>query len=411
MKWTFRRAAALLAVFVMALSMAVPVQAASSSKSSKKNISSVAFDINMSGVLDGDEVLDEDDLESVITLNTNKPISITEIGFSGRDEMAAGDKKKVYVTLEIDEDAKDDYRFKSGGTVKINSGNKYVDSAKISSVNTSKGTMKVAITLLGIISELYFPEELDWNGNTASWSKVDAADRYTVRLFRNGSSVGTVTTTSRSANMHYGMTKTGDYTFKVRAESSFSGVKSSWSEESDERYIDSDHVYRGSQTLGSDVTHNTEPSQSESAGPAGPSSGGSSSVPAVSYGWQQDANGWRYLENGSAVYRSWREINSEWYYFNERGYMATGWVLDGGRWYYLNTSSSEGTLGAMRTGWIHGEGKYYYLNTVSDGTKGAMLTGFQTINGRQYYFDPVSGELWMNREVPDGRYAGSDGTI
>ena len=400
-----KRVSALIAVFAMSLSLAVPAWASSS----KKNISSVSFDVSMSGVLDGDSVLDEDDLESVVTLNTNKPISITEIGFSGRDEMAAGDKKKISITLEIDEDAKDEYRFKSGGSVKINSGNKYVDSAKISSVNTSKGTMKVSMTLLGIISEIDYPDELDWNGNTASWSKVDAADRYTVRLFRNGSSVGTVTTTSRSANLHYGMTKAGDYTFKVRAESSFSNVKSSWSDESDERYIDSDHVYKGSQTLGSDVTDNSS-SQGASSIPDGPAGPGGAGTPA-SNGWQQDANGWRYLENGSAVYRNWRQVGSEWYYFNDKGYMATGWILDGGRWYYLNSTSAEGTVGAMRTGWINSGGRYYYLNPVSDGTKGAMLTGYQNVNGRQYYFDPVNGDLWMNREVPDGRYAGSDGAI
>ena len=56
-------------------------------------------------------------------------------------------------------------------------------------------------------------------------------------------------------------------------------------------------------------------------------------------------------------------------------------------------------------------GVVYYLNPVSDGTKGALKVGYQVIDGNTYYFDTSNGSLWMNRTVPAGRWADSNGVV
>lgn len=57
----------------------------------------------------------------------------------------------------------------------------------------------------------------DYDG-TASWEEPEDAKRYEVRLYRDGSSVSSaISTTDTSYNFASYFTRSGDYTFKVRA--------------------------------------------------------------------------------------------------------------------------------------------------------------------------------------------------
>lgn len=83
-------------------------------------------------------------------------------------------------------------------------------------------------------------------------------------------------------------------------------------------------------------------------------------------GWDSDANGRFYLENGERV-TGWKKIGSDgtYYHFGEDGYMDIGWfqdMEDNGNWYYL--SRDEENLGEMQTGWLVDETgwKTYYLD-------------------------------------------------
>ena len=65
----------------------------------------------------------------------------------------------------------------------------------------------------------------------------------------------------------------------------------------------------------------------------------------------------------------------------------------------------------MKTGWVNDGGLWYFCNPYSNGYRGVRMTGFQKIEGRDYYFDPNTGVLVTNNRVPDGRWAGADGTL
>ena len=96
-----------------------------------------------------------------------------------------------------------------------------------------------------VSGELEVPDELEWDGRNATWETIDDADKYEVKLYRNGSSVTTVTTSNERYNFYPYMTKAGDYSFKVRAISNSDGEKSEWSDESDDYYMNSSNVYTG----------------------------------------------------------------------------------------------------------------------------------------------------------------------
>ena len=65
----------------------------------------------------------------------------------------------------------------------------------------------------------------------------------------------------------------------------------------------------------------------------------------------------------------------------------------------------------MKTGWLFDGAHWYFLNPYSNGYRGMRMTGFQRIEGRDYYFDVNTGILATNCRVPDGRWAGADGSL
>lgn len=181
----------------------------------------------------------------------------------------------------------------------------------------------------------------------------------------------------------------------------------------------------------------------------------STEAPAVS-GWQQDATGWFYLQNGAKV-TGWQDLGGNRYYFDASGYRVSGSYRVDGTYYlfrpeteteypgalytgasglvsfastpdvlYYLTSAADGSLTTSK--WIKNEDGYYYSNKKGQiklgtirvkkkyyhitqngrmtfygkstydnsyyyaGKNGVLKTGFQTIGGLRYYFDPVTGK-------------------
>ncbi len=104
-------------------------------------------------------------------------------------------------------------------------------------------------------------------------------------------------------------------------------------------------------------------------------------------GWQAEADGWYYYEDGQKA-TGWLYLSDGTYYLDKTsGVMQTGWLNDEGTWYYLQES------GRRSYGWINLD-QWYYL----DWNTGAMLIGEQEINGQTYYLDG-SGRMCENNWV------------
>ena len=311
------------------------------------------------------------------------------------DEWERGEVPVIRVELSVKDDEKDAYRFSS--TSKSNftiSG--YHSQFKAAKVLDSGDGLRVDIKLRAVGGDLDTTDDLYWSGRTAKWEEVEDADKYEVKLYRNGSSVTTVTSTNEQYYFYPYMTKAGDYTFKIRAISNSDGEKSEWSDESDEYYLSSGDVYTGAAPT-TDGTGSTD-------GTGGPSNLSGS-------GWAQDQTGWVYNhDNGTRAQNSWIYVDNNWFYMGSSTYMMTGWIYVDNNWFYLNPIS-DGTKGAMLSGWQTIDGVRYYLNPVSDGTKGARKTSYQMVDGNWYFFDLTTGAMWANRAVPNGKWADANGVI
>ncbi len=300
-----------------------------------------------------------------------------------------GERPTIYLTIEADAG----YRF-SGTDLSITK-----SSYKVSRRSGSdESEMNVKITLDKIAGDLEAVEDCWWDGRTARWEEIDDADKYEIKLYRNGSTVTTVTTSGNSYNLYPYMTRSGDYNFKVRGISNSDGETGDWSDESDDYYMNSSDVYTGAPP-----TSNTDGGSTVN-GPSGSSTFNGST------GWLSDSYGWTYWLNGAMVKSSWIYVDNNWFYLGSNGYMATGWIFVDNNWFYLNPIS-DGTQGAMKTGWQNIGGFWYYLNPVSDGTRGARKTSYQLINGSWYFLDPTSGAMWANTYVPNGMWADANGVL
>lgn len=244
---------------------------------------------------------------------------------------------------------------------------------------------------------------LAWDDYTATWNMVYSTDYYEIRLYRwNSSGTSTsIVTTKRSDDGEYDftsyLTRSGNYSFRVRPVDADFDTGQLWSDHSPRLYIDSDEA--------SDNRGYTDDSGSgNSAYYSGP---GYYDTTDSQYGpgstalgqWIQDDTGWWYrYNNGGWPFSSWQVIDDKWYYFNDQGYLLTGWFQLNGAWYYC------GKDGAMTTGWQKiGPYWYYFSNS------GVMATGWNLLDGGWYYLDPSSGALWTGTFTPDGHYVNANG--
>lgn len=300
----------------------------------------------------------------------------------GDDEWERGATPVYRVELE----AKDGYYFSSMSKSNISISGMH-GTYKTSKVLDGGSGIRIDIKLRKVSGDLSDIDDFYWDGRIAKWDEVDDADKYEVKLYRGTRTVTTVTTSNNQYNFYPYMTSSGDYSFKVRAVSNSDGEKSSWTDQSEEYYMNSSNVYTG----------------------AAPGTGGTTGT--IGGGWLQNQYGWYYtLSNNTIVKSNWLFVDNNWFYFDANGYMMTGLQAIDGRIFYLNPVS-DGTRGAMLTGVQIVNGLFYYFNPISDGTRGAMLTGFQTINNNVYYFDTNSGSLWANTVAPNGKWIDAAGVI
>lgn len=217
--------------------------------------------------------------------------------------------------------AAEGYRFtlKDAKNVKLTgSGAKYKGAGK----KDNWETLELTVTLKSLSESLGELEGAKWSSTgMAAWNASMGAGGYEVKLYRNGSSVGTSKVTS---NAYYDfssiMTRPASYSFKVRAVNAANNtIKSDW--------MDSDTV-------------NIDENQAAlfRAG-------------ATSFGWKQDEAGWWYQnQDGSFTKSNWQVIDEKWYFFDEIGYMRTGWIEWEGKSYYcteqgdmlMNTTTPDG---------------------------------------------------------------------
>lgn len=239
-------------------------------------------------------------------------LTITNEPDDGWDE---DDKPKLKVIVKAEEG----YAFSTA----LTKDNVYLDDEEGTVSGFSRSTSKVTITVTLPPVEEYEDDyddydlemersDLAWDaadGGMAYWSGNDYAKRYEVRLYRDGELVtNTLTTTENSYNFSSYFTKSGNYTFRVRA-------------------------VRSSSMTGSWVTSEVlEVSSAQAAGIYGNGSSNSSEG-----AWLQDGTGyWWCRVDRTWPASQWEQINGIWYYFNAGGYrIENDWINLDGKFYYL----------------------------------------------------------------------------
>lgn len=263
-----------------------------------------------------------------------------------------GARPKVRITLGVSDES---YYFKSNfskSDITINSEDATVSS--VSRRSTQKLVINVTLAAIDKGSGEYDLEvdDLQWDESERHgyWSESEDAKRYEVKVYRGSSllNTSTLTTTNPAYDFSSYITKSGTYTFKVRAIYN-SSYKGEW-KQSGEWYVNSElaREFRNLDQSGS-TSGSTGSSDSPKTGISGgpgvsgssrPSTSGNSGGPGVtntnnSGAWLLDNVGWWYCNaDKSYTVNNWQYINNKWYYFNEHGYMVTGWVLWKNLYYY-----------------------------------------------------------------------------
>ncbi len=306
--------------------------------STKKSVSSVKMTIEGDFELDGDSY-DVNIDTSASTYSVDGYRLSSTIPSNG---WQTNSHPIIVVTLSLEDP--DEYKWSVSSTSKVSVSG---DSGSVTSVSKSGNYLNVTFKFGSLSgssssdSDDYdlTVDDLSWDeeSGTAYWEGGNDAKKYEVKLYRSGTLIKTVTTTSDHYCFASSFTQSGTYRFKVRA--IYSSSKKGTTETSENFSVTSTEAstikseYGGTTNSGSTVT-------SSSSGPGGSSvDTGSTSGPSnISYGqWIQDNVGWWYRNSdGSYTTSNWQYINGQWYYFWESGYMATGWVYVDGYWYYLD---------------------------------------------------------------------------
>ncbi|MCI8742125.1 MAG: hypothetical protein HFG62_08990 [Lachnospiraceae bacterium] len=262
---------------------------------------------------------------------------------------SSGDIPKVEVTLICD----DEYRFdniKSKSKVSL----KGAKATFVTSRVKNQSTELIITIKLGELEGTLEIEGVEWEDETSPvgrWEDTDGARSYQVRLYRNGSSVGsTETVTNETYNFASRITREGEYYFKVRAVNS-NNKRGEWYE--------SDYIYVDEEVL-DDIKNGRYTNYS--------GSGSTSNTPGstASAQWKRNNIGWWYeYADGTYPTNGWLLISNVWYCFDASGYMRTGWIQAGdGQYYYCDTNS-----GAMLTNTWTPDNYYVGANGVWDQSK------------------------------------------
>lgn len=244
------------------------------------------------------------------------------------DGWSIGDEPEVEISLEaepgyyFDSTSKSDYSVTGDGN-------------RVTSVSRNSDRDQVVLFVrlyeLGHYGDSS-TDGLSWDGDsgTAEWSELNWADKYQVRLYRDGDSIGSIVTTEdNSYDFGSRLTKRGYYSFEVRGVDE-DGEKGEWSESGD-WYVSSSMADDFEDDYGDYDDGAPGNSNSASGGPGASNNSG----------WIQDQSGWWFRNtDGSYARNDWQLIHDKWYYFNGSGYMATGWIWWKNKCYYCDTSGA-----------------------------------------------------------------------
>ena len=301
---------------------------------------------------------------TVTAKTSSKEFTVKSAEYTNDVEVwSLGDRPRVKAVLE----AADGYRFSYTTSSHFKLSGRGADFIK-AKISDSGSTLNLECYLNQADGKPGTIQGLDWSGFRARWDKADEdVKHYEVRLYRNKNLVTTVTASGTSYDFRNEITRSGDYTFRVRSIAKYADRAGDWSGYSDENTVTERQV----------------------------SNNGSGSWVQNQYGW------WYRYYNGGYPSNTWEKINNTWYYFNRDGYMLTGWQQINGSWYYLGSS------GAMTRGWQAVSGRWYYMNG-----DGVMLTGWQYLSGHWYYLDG-SGAMLTGFQFINSRwyYLNSDGVM
>lgn len=218
----------------------------------------------------------------------------------------------------------------------------------------------LAFTLsLTILSYSYHPiigdnypqvYDLYWNNKTARWSVDGRANKYEIRLYRDGRRVTTKTQTTRSHSFASALSRGNhEYYFEVRPYNSVTGW-GSW-EQSDSIYIEEREPIT--------PIYPVDPTPYV----PGPGPGENINIPTPQMVFNPAGQ--------------WIQANGYWHFVYANGvFAANTWLQLGSKWYYIDPNSN------MVVGLVNINQYTYYFNP--DGT---MVTGSIVYNGVNHYFD------------------------
>ena len=298
----------------------------------------------------------------MVTVPETAHYSVTETEVTNDNgNWKVGDQPRVEVTLEADSG----YYFDAVGKSRLSLKG---DKAEYSSYRRSNENTEIVFVIrLAKLDGNLELENVEWKDSstpTATWDDENGASKYQVRLYRGSSGIGdAVTVSSRTYNFSAGITREGEYTFKVRAVGS--SKKGEWYE-SEVLYISEDDVAsikKKAANLKNDKTSSGSGQKSSNSDSNGETVNGKDGIYTPvnangAYGsWQHDGKGWWFrYPDGSYPKGGWLQVDGAWYCFDDAGYMRTGWVRAS-------------------------DGNYYYCSTQAGSTQGALLYNQKTPDG------------------------------
>lgn len=382
---------------IMAFGCAFPAMA-SSKKAAETRTSILSVALNISSYI---EAGDESAHVEVTSNDSQYSVGNVDWGTIPADGFKVGEEPKIKIYLH----AHAGYYFdKSVNTKKI-----IVNGAQVTGAKRKDNdeTLEVSVKLGKVSGELEDPETAEWVGyplGKATWEKVEGANAYELKLYRDNQIVFSVEKCVGTIFDFFPyMTQSGTYHFRVRT------VPVSTEEA---KYLTpGEWVYSDSMDIDADETSTARFNDGSTTKNNTPSN----------IGWKEDRDGWYYLKSDGSYYKNtWQAIGGKWYYFGYDGYMLTGWQQIAGNTYYLsgNGDMQTGWLeygkewyflnpsnGVMQTGWNLSNGRWYYMNPAD----GKMQTGWKYVGDRWYYLDSSDGgAMAVNRNV-GGRYVNQDG--
>lgn len=356
---------ALLSAFAAVPALAASKQKIGSVRLNAKNRIETGGSITRDGVVQGDPAKGE--LGVWVNADSYQLESVRVTGGVG-DNLPVGSVISVEAVLRTTDSDRSFSQTLSESDVHLSD-----NAVKVTELRRSKTRLIVGLRFPGIKGDFAEPEGVSWQRGAlgqASWREpANTSGSYELVLRRGGDIVKRVFgVTGNSYNFYPYMTKSGNYSFRIRTEAKGSG-KSSGFTESETQKVNAAQVSNGQGAVW-DQTGKGDGSNIEKAG------------------WIQSGGAWMYrFPDGSFKKDGFEKIEGKWYFFSSEGKMRTGWARAVSGWYYFAES------GEMLSGWQDVNGKMYYLDADPDSpTYGKVAANELIVDGNKYYYALADGQ-------------------